>query len=260
MTFGGVAATVTDVAADGSTVTVLTPGHAAGTVDIVVTTPGGETTSPNAFTYVAPPTASEISPDAGPLSGGPAGSVAIDGTNFVPGLDHGRVRRRPGDERGRRSQRPVPERRPAGPRRRARSRSSSSRPAASTDPADVHLRPAADRGDDHPDRGPAAGGTPVTITGTNFIVGETNVLFDDMPATNVVVTSPTTLTAVTPADSAGPADVVVAHAGRGVRPAAHVHLRRPADGQRHRPAVRPAGRRQHGGRVAASVWCRARPR
>ena len=53
----------------------------------------------------------------------------------------------------------------------------------------------------------------MTITGTNFIVGETNVLFDDIPATDVVVTSATTLTAVTPADSAGPADVIVATPG-----------------------------------------------
>jgi len=60
-----------------------------------------------------------------------------------------------------------------------------------------------------PPRGGVAGGTAVTITGTSFVVGQTTVTVGGTAATSVVVTSPTSLTAVTPAHGAGAADVVV---------------------------------------------------
>ena len=49
-----------------------------------------------------------------------------------------------------------------------------------------------------PPQGPLAGGTPITIRGTNFVTGATSVSVDGTPATSVVVTSPISLTAVTP--------------------------------------------------------------
>ena len=49
-----------------------------------------------------------------------------------------------------------------------------------------------------PAEGPLAGGTPITIRGTNFVAGATSVSVDGNPATSVVVTSPTSLTAITP--------------------------------------------------------------
>ena len=49
-----------------------------------------------------------------------------------------------------------------------------------------------------PAEGPLAGGTPITIRGTNFVTGATSVSVDGTPATSVVVTSPISLTAVTP--------------------------------------------------------------
>ena len=49
-----------------------------------------------------------------------------------------------------------------------------------------------------PAEGPLAGGTPITIRGTNFVTGATSVSVDGNPATSVVVTSPTSLTAITP--------------------------------------------------------------
>jgi len=48
--------------------------------------------------------------------------------------------------------------------------------------------------------GSTAGGTPVTITGTDFSGGST-VTFDGVPATSVVVVNSTTITCVTPAHS-----------------------------------------------------------
>ena len=48
-----------------------------------------------------------------------------------------------------------------------------------------------------PDFGPSTGGTPCTLTGTNFMVGA-QVLFDGVPATNVVVSDPNTITCDSP--------------------------------------------------------------
>ena len=59
-----------------------------------------------------------------------------------------------------------------------------------------------------PNNGPLAGGTAVTITGTNFASGAT-VTFGSTAATNVVVVSSTTITATTPAGSAGAVTVTV---------------------------------------------------
>ncbi|MGW3545807.1 ice-binding family protein, partial [Nocardia niigatensis] len=50
-------------------ITVLTPPHVAGTVQVTVTTPGG-TSNGVAFTYIAVPTLTSIVPNAGPPSGG----------------------------------------------------------------------------------------------------------------------------------------------------------------------------------------------
>ncbi len=62
-----------------------------------------------------------------------------------------------------------------------------------------------------PGSGSAAGGTPVTITGSGFGLGETETLltFAKLPATSVDCTSMTTCTAVTPAHKAGTAAVAV---------------------------------------------------
>jgi hypothetical protein len=64
----------------------------------------------------------------------------------------------------------------------------------------------------NPTAGIVSGGTPITITGTNFR-SPASVAFADLAAgqaaTGVVVVSPTTITATTPAHSLGPKDVVV---------------------------------------------------
>ena len=59
-----------------------------------------------------------------------------------------------------------------------------------------------------PGSGSTNGATPVTISGTNFLAGAT-VQIGGVVATNVQVTSGTTLTANTPAHSAGAVDIVV---------------------------------------------------
>ena len=64
-----------------------------------------------------------------------------------------------------------------------------------------------------PNTGTTAGGTPVTITGTNFVTGAT-VTFGSTAATNVVVVNATQITATTPAHAAGAVTVTVTVNGR----------------------------------------------
>lgn len=59
-----------------------------------------------------------------------------------------------------------------------------------------------------PVTGPAAGGSPVTVTGTN-LVGATAVKFGGVDATSFTVDGPMQITAVAPAGAAGAEDVAV---------------------------------------------------
>ncbi|WP_181257055.1 IPT/TIG domain-containing protein [Pseudaminobacter soli (ex Li et al. 2025)] len=87
VTFGGTAATGVTVNS-ATQITATTPAHAAGAVNVVVTTPGGSATLSNGYTYVVPaPIAGAVSatvdanssgnPITLSLSGGPATSVAV---------------------------------------------------------------------------------------------------------------------------------------------------------------------------------------
>ncbi len=83
VTFGGVPAT-SFVVNNSLSITAVAPAHVAGTVDVVVTTPGGTTSTSSAdqFTYAAPaPTVTSVSPSSGSTAGG--GSVTLTGTNLT---------------------------------------------------------------------------------------------------------------------------------------------------------------------------------
>lgn len=62
-----------------------------------------------------------------------------------------------------------------------------------------------------PNAGSPAGGTNITVTGTNFVAG-TVVSLGGVPATSIVVVNSTTITAIAPAHAAGSVDVVVTNA------------------------------------------------
>ncbi len=81
MTIGGTA--VTTFTVDSATqITATTAAHAAGLVDVAVTTPGGTGTGTGLYTYVTPaPTVVSINPTSGTTLGGT--SVTITGTNFT---------------------------------------------------------------------------------------------------------------------------------------------------------------------------------
>ena len=85
----------------------------------------------------------------------------------------------------------------------------------------------------------------MTITGTNFAAGAT-VTFGGTAATNVVVVNSTTITATTPAGSAGAVTVTVTVGRAERKPDQWVHLRCAADGEQC--VVRTADRRRVGRR------------
>jgi len=87
VSFGGAAATNVNVVGS-TTITAVTPAHASGGVNVVVTNPGGESgTKSNGFTYSAvplpPPGVTGITPNTGTTAGGT--SVTISGSGFVAG-------------------------------------------------------------------------------------------------------------------------------------------------------------------------------
>jgi hypothetical protein len=85
VTFGGAAATNVNVLGS-TTLTAVTPAHASGAVNVVVTNPGGQSaTSTNGYSYApaSAPTVSSVSPPSGPTAGGT--SITITGTGFASG-------------------------------------------------------------------------------------------------------------------------------------------------------------------------------
>jgi acid phosphatase len=84
VSFGGTNTSATVVGS--TTINAIAPAHSAGSVNVVVTNPGGETGTLNGgFVYAAgaPPSVSGITPNSGPTTGGT--SVTINGSAFVSG-------------------------------------------------------------------------------------------------------------------------------------------------------------------------------
>jgi len=79
---GGVAATSV-VVVDEETITAVTGAHAAGVVNVVITTTAGAVTATNAFTYTGDPTITLVAPATGLAAGGTA--VTLTGVNYVTG-------------------------------------------------------------------------------------------------------------------------------------------------------------------------------
>ena len=81
VTFGGTAGTAITVNGAGTLLTVNTPAHPAGAVDVTVTTPGGTATAATQFTYLGEPTIASVSPKFISPKGGQA--VTITGANLA---------------------------------------------------------------------------------------------------------------------------------------------------------------------------------
>ncbi|MFC1706259.1 IPT/TIG domain-containing protein, partial [Planctomycetota bacterium] len=202
---GGTPATSVNVT--GTTgLTCVTPHGTAGARDVVVTTPGGDGTLSDGFTYHDPPTVSTVDPQTGATAGGTA--VTITGQNFRIGSTTVTVDNKP----------------TTGITVNSATELTCETPSGTTGPKDVVVTtnygsgtladgftylgpPTIDTVS--PNAGPVVGTTSLTITGTIFIAGSTTVTIGGEPATGVNVTSTTVLTCVTPTRTAGAKDVVV---------------------------------------------------
>ena len=208
--FGASEATSVNVVT-ASAITCNSPAHAAGVVDVTVTNPDTQSdTLPGAFTYLLgpAPTVTAVNPTSGPIAGGT--DVTVTGTNFAGGaaVTFG-----------------------GSPAASVVVVSSTSitcvTPAHAVGKVDVVVRNAdaqtgtlvggfeyvtAGSGPTvtkvEPNVGPTAGGTTVTITGTNF-TGVTAVNFGTIAATSFAFVSATQITAVSPAQAAGIVHVTV---------------------------------------------------
>nr|WP_269330170.1 IPT/TIG domain-containing protein [Kineosporia babensis] len=211
VTFGGVAGTSIVVSTD-SQLTVTAPAHAAGTVDVVVTAPGGSSaiSSADQFSYFAAPTVTAVSPSSGPTIAGTP--VVITGTNFinVTSVKFGNTV----VSANANSSTQITATAPAGT-------AGSTVDVTVTAVGGTSATSAADQytfvalptvTGIAPVRGPLAGGTTVVITGTGF-TGASAVSFGGTAATSYTVNSATQITAVAPASSAGVVHVTVTTVG-----------------------------------------------
>jgi hypothetical protein len=206
VTFGTASATNV-VVMSGTTITATTPAGSAGAVTVTVTVGGQSGSLTNGFTYIAAPTVMSVSPNSGPVAGGTA--VTITGTNFAAGatVTFGTAS---ATNVVMVSGTTITATTPAGsagavtvtvtnPNSQNGSLTNGFTYVSATAPTVTGISPS---------NGPVAGGTAVTITGTNFAAGAT-VKFGAASATNVVVVSGTTITATTPAGNAGAVTVTV---------------------------------------------------
>jgi hypothetical protein len=206
----------TGVTCTATSCTVAAPAGVAGTVDVTVTTLGGGTSATNAadqYTYVAPPTVTNVNPDTGPTTGGT--SVTLNGTNLngVTVVDFG--------------SNPATGvtcsatacfvTAPAGVAGTVDVSVTTPGGTSATSPADHYTYVAPPTVTNvNPNAGPLTAGTSVTITGTNF-TGATAVDFGSNPATGVTCTATScTVTAPAPAPAGvGIVDVTVTTLGGG---------------------------------------------
>jgi hypothetical protein len=209
VTFCGVSVPV--ISSTTTTINIITPACLAGTATIVVTNPdGGTATSTSTFTYgvTSTPTITGIAPSTGSPSGGTA--VVVDGTGFVPGatLKIGCGNATSVVVLNATTITALSPACPAG--------TTGNVVVTNPDGGTATLAGGFSFGSASPTltsvtptSGPIGGGTPITVNGTNFANGAT-LAIDGRAATNVVIVTPTTLTAVTPAGAVvGAADVVI---------------------------------------------------
>ncbi len=204
--FGSNPATIFTVNGDTS-ISATSPAGAAGTVDVTVTAPLGTsaTGAADQFTYASPPTVTAVAPNSGPTAGGTA--VTITGTNFTgaTGVKFGSTAASTFTVNTATS---ISATSPAG--------AAAAVDVTVTTPFGTTATSAADQftyvspptvTSVVPNSGPIAGGTEVTITGTNF-TGATVVNFGGTAAATFSVTNATNISATSPAGT-GTVDVTV---------------------------------------------------
>jgi hypothetical protein len=189
-----------------TSITVSSPAHAAGQVNVTVENPGG-TSGSQPYTFVAPPTLTTVAPPAGTTAGGT--TVNLTGTNFNTATDvfFGAVDvtsftinsntsitvTSPAHAAGQVS---VTVENPGG--------TSGSQPFTFAAPPTLTTVA--------PPSGSTAGGTAVNLTGTNFNTA-TDVFFGAVDVTSFTINSNTSITVTSPAHAAGQVSVAVENPG-----------------------------------------------
>jgi hypothetical protein len=169
VTFDGTAATDVKVL-NSTSITVKTPKHEAGPVTVEVTNSGNQkATVSGGYTYKVPPVTAD----------GTASEIVTTTTTTTTKTGAGTEE--------------------------SDAQTANSKPDAS---AGGGPQPAPKISDISPDTGPAAGGVPVVISGSNFAPDAT-ITFDDEELDKVDVVDASTITLMVPAHAAGPAKVVV---------------------------------------------------
>jgi len=205
VTFNGIMATGVSVVS-ATTIMATTPANAAGTDPVVVTNSDLQSSVPcDCFTYEPAPTVTAVSPTNGSKGGGAI--VTITGSGFLAGamVTFGVT---PATGVKVVSATSITATTPADPTGTANVVVTNTDTQSGTCSGCYTFNPPPTAGSISPNSGSTVGGTPVTITGSGFFTGAT-VTFGGAAATGVTVVSATSITAVTPAQAAGPATVAV---------------------------------------------------
>ena len=194
--FGGTPATSFTVVSD-TQITAVAPAGTAGPVIVTVTTGGGTSTDAVYYYYIAVPTVSGVSPVQGPTAGGT--SVTLTGSHFVTAtaVKFGGT---PATSFTVVSDTQITAVAPAGTTG-AVSLTVTTVGGSSNSVTYTYL-PIPTLTNLAPNRGPAAGGVSVTLTGAGLTT-TTAVSFGATPATSFTVISDTTVVAQTPPGSGG---------------------------------------------------------
>ena len=190
-----------------------TPPGTAGARTVQLTTNGQTVSLVNGFTYNAPsaPTLTSVTPSSGPTAGGTP--ITLTGTNFATGATV-TVGGTAATGVTRVNSTTVTATTPAGTSGPKMVQITSNGQMASMANAFTYNAPSAPTLTSvTPGSGPTAGGTPITLTGTNFATGAT-VTVGGTAATGVTRVNSTTVTATTPAGTSGPKMVQITSNGQ----------------------------------------------
>jgi IPT/TIG domain/Galactose oxidase, central domain len=192
-------------------ITATTP-PGTGTVNVLVTAPGGTSAAAagNQFTYIAPPTVASISPTQGPTAGGT--SVSLTGTNLnaATAVSFGGTPATSFIVISSTQITAVSPPEAAGSVNITVTTVGGTSTAAASNLFTYVAPPTV--ASISPTQGPTAGGTSVSLTGTNLNAA-TAVSFGGTPATSFIVISSTQITAVSPPEAAGSVNITVTTVG-----------------------------------------------
>jgi len=225
--------TVPFTVVDDTTITFVTPEHAPGPVDIVLTHPGGTVTVPDGYEFLAPPAITSLTPSNGPTTGGT--EVIIRGSGFTgaTGVTIGGVTVTEFEVLDDGTIRVVVPPGPLGPADVVVQHPFGDATAADAFTYRALIIPSVTG--ISPDWGPTAGGTQVRITGSN-LDSTTSVTFDGTEARFQVLSS-TELLVWAPAHAVGAVALIVSSDDGSALPFTFTYVQVPDGGEPGEPGA-----------------------